>query len=208
MVMIVAMSIVPLGSIGVYVLQPIFLGGLMLGCLRQDQGGDFEFRHLFAGFSHETLRLAAAGGIYLGAFFALGLAAVLAGVLLAFAVGGGFELFRGVIESGDELPPDLAGPLIAVILFVSCLFLAGSLVVVMGLWFAPALIAIHRIDVLQAIKLSFHGCLRNWVPFLVYGLALFVLMLLAMLPLLLGLLVWGPVFSASLYFSYKDIYVR
>jgi uncharacterized membrane protein len=37
-------------------------------------------------------------------------------------------------------------------------------------WFAPALVAIQGATAVQAMKLSFFSCLRNWVPFLVYGL--------------------------------------
>ena len=37
-------------------------------------------------------------------------------------------------------------------------------------WFAPALVALRGATAVEAMKLSFFACLRNWVPFLVYGL--------------------------------------
>ena len=37
-------------------------------------------------------------------------------------------------------------------------------------WFAPALVALRGATAVEAMKLSFFSCLRNWVPFLVYGL--------------------------------------
>ena len=37
-------------------------------------------------------------------------------------------------------------------------------------WFAPALVALRGAPAIEAMKLSFLACLRNWVPFLVYGL--------------------------------------
>jgi uncharacterized membrane protein len=54
---------------------------------------------------------------------------------------------------------------------------------------------------------SFTGCLRNIVPFLVYGVVMLALSLIASIPLGLGWLVLGPVLAASLYTSYKDIYL-
>jgi uncharacterized membrane protein len=56
------------------------------------------------------------------------------------------------------------------------------------------------------MKASFTGCLRNIVPFLVYGVIGFVLMVLASVPVLLGWLVLGPVMVASIYTAYRDIY--
>jgi uncharacterized membrane protein len=58
------------------------------------------------------------------------------------------------------------------------------------------------------MKQSFSGCLKNIVPFLLYGAILLVLSVLASLPLLLGWLVLGPVLAASLYTGYRDIYIK
>jgi uncharacterized membrane protein len=76
----------------------------------------------------------------------------------------------------------------------------------MALWFAPALVALRGVAPVAAIKQSFTGCLRNLIPFLIYGLVMFVLSILATIPLALGWLVLGPVFVASVYVAYRDIY--
>jgi hypothetical protein len=47
----------------------------------------------------------------------------------------------------------------------------------MAYWFAPALVAIDGLPAVQAMTLSFRACLMNILPFLVYGLALFGVML-------------------------------
>ena len=44
------------------------------------------------------------------------------------------------------------------------------------------------------------------VPFLIYGMISAVLLVLAMIPLGLGLLIMIPTMTASLYVSYKDIF--
>jgi uncharacterized membrane protein len=56
------------------------------------------------------------------------------------------------------------------------------------------------------MKESFTGCLKNIVPFLVYGIVAMVLGILASIPMALGWLVLGPVLAASMYTAYRDIY--
>jgi uncharacterized membrane protein len=54
--------------------------------------------------------------------------------------------------------------------------------------------------------MSFHGCLRNVVPFLVYGAIGIVLAILATIPFGLGWFVLAPVTIATVYASYCDIF--
>jgi uncharacterized membrane protein len=77
----------------------------------------------------------------------------------------------------------------------------------MALWFAPALVVFHELGAVEAMKQSFTGCLRNIVPFLVYGVILIVPAFIASIPLGLGWLVLGPVTAASIYTAYRDIYL-
>ena len=55
-------------------------------------------------------------------------------------------------------------------------------------------------------KASFAASMRNIPPMLAYGLAGIVLAILATIPLGLGWFVLGPVFVASVYTSYRDIF--
>jgi uncharacterized membrane protein len=77
----------------------------------------------------------------------------------------------------------------------------------MAVWFAPALVVFQGKSAVDAMKESFSGCMRNVMPFLIYGVVMLVFSVLASIPLLLGWLVLGPVLAASLYTSYKDIYL-
>ena len=79
---------------------------------------------------------------------------------------------------------------------------------VMAVWFAPALVVFHEFGPLAAMKQSFSGCLRNIPAFLVYGLIGMLLAILASIPAMLGWLVLGPVFTGSLYASYRDIFLK
>jgi uncharacterized membrane protein len=85
-------------------------------------------------------------------------------------------------------------------------FLLLYLPLVMAIWFAPALVVLRGVEPLEAMRLSFNGCMRNIVPFLLYGVVGVGLSIVATIPLLLGWLVLGPVTIASLYTSYCDIY--
>ena len=64
----------------------------------------------------------------------------------------------------------------------------------------------HDLDPITAIKASFLACLKNVLPFLVWGIVMFVFSMLATIPLLLGWLLLGPVMMASLYLSYRDAF--
>ena len=56
------------------------------------------------------------------------------------------------------------------------------------------------------MKASFIGSLKNVLPFLLYGIIAMVAGVIASLPVGLGWLVLGPVLTASVYTSYRDIY--
>jgi len=66
----------------------------------------------------------------------------------------------------------------------------------------------HDLGAVEAMKQSFTGCLRNIVPFLVYGIIGFLLAIVASIPLGLGWLVLAPVLAASIYTGYRNIYLR
>jgi uncharacterized membrane protein len=84
--------------------------------------------------------------------------------------------------------------------------LALSIPLVMAYWFAPALVALEGVSAVSAMKLSFVGCLKNVLPFLLYGIIGLVLFILGAIPFGLGLLIILPVMMASIYVSFKDIY--
>jgi uncharacterized membrane protein len=86
--------------------------------------------------------------------------------------------------------------------------MALLLPVVMAVWLAAPLVVFHEQGAVDAMKGSFMGCLKNVLPFLLYGVVMFVFMVIASLPLGLGWLVLGPVLAASIYASYRDIYLK
>lgn len=184
-IIFIAVSLVPLVSIAAPILMPIFIGGMVLACERLERSEDIGIADLFSGFQAAGGELAIVGLIGLGLSFVAAIPAVVL-VFAAVGFGNGF--------SGSMLALGILAAL------------ALSLPIYMALWFAAPLVALQKLRPTRAIGQSFRGCLRNIVPFIIYGAVLMVLGVVATIPALLGWLVLGPVLIASVYTAYRDIF--
>jgi uncharacterized membrane protein len=192
----IAMAFIPiLGSLAAMALAPVFTGGLMIGCRAQEEGGELQIGHLFAGFRERFGTLVSVGLLYLAG-------SVVAALVAGLVTGAGLWNMLG---GGQVDPAAAAGAFMTVLLGV-LVMMALMLPVFMAIWFAPPLVVFHEQGALEAMKNSFAACLRNIVPFLVYGVILFVLAMLASIPFGLGWLVLGPTLVCSLYMAYRDIF--
>lgn len=194
------LNLVPIVSLANMILSPMFFGGLMAGCLALDQGDELRVGHLFEGFSRNAGKLAGVGGLYLVGAIVIGLVVA----ILLFAT-------LGVSGVGAEMDAadqaELATQMGGMVAIIALMVFGLTIPLLMALWFAPALVMLHGLGPLEAMKLSFVGCLRNMLPFLLYGLIALVLTVLAVIPVGLGLLVLGPMITASVYTAYKDIFL-
>jgi uncharacterized membrane protein len=196
----IALAFIPIiGQVIYQVLNPVFAAGFVVACRNMERGGEFELEHLFAGFKNNFSGLAILGGLFL----LLGVAILLVGsiffgasILAAFMAGDPEQAMAAVAASSFTL---MLGVLVCLALFVPILA---------AYWFAPALIVMHGLGPVAAMKASFFGSFRNFVPFLLYGLVMSVLGFLAAIPLGLGLLVWFPLMIASTYAAYRAIFTR
>ena len=188
-----ALNFIPLvGSIAAMVLQPVFVAGLVIATAKMHKGEEPQFADLFAGFQTQFGRLASVGAIYMAATVAIVVVAALVTGLGAFS-----------LASAGAMSPAVAMSLLLAVLIVMALMVP----LLMALWFAVPLVLFHNQGAVEAMKGSFVGCLRNIMPFLVYGVAGFVLAILACIPLMLGWLVLIPVFAATVYTGYRDIFL-
>jgi len=193
-VILVVLAFIPLlGAVATFLIMPVFVGGLLLGCRALEGGGELEVAHLFAGFKAHTGNL-----IVLGALAIAGWIVVMLPVVVIVGAGAFLAALRG----------DAAGvaALGGSFMLAWLVALALSIPIYMALWFAPALVVLREMAPVEAIKESFLGCLKNILPFLVYSIVLMVLGIVAAIPLGLGWLVLGPTLIASVYVSYRDIY--
>ncbi len=193
------MSRVPyVGPLLVQLLSPVLVGGFMIGCKALDSGDDLEIGHLLQGFRSGGAQLITVGGVYLVGSILINKVMVLLG---------GPEMAKLIASGSPEAldPAALAAAKEGILLAVT----VGMLLftpLAMATWFAPALVVFHGIGAMEAMRQSFLGCMLNVGAFLVYGLASFVLTIVALIPLSLGLLVLGPVLIGSFYAGYKDIF--
>lgn len=214
---LVFLNLVPiLGAVMASLCVPALSVGVMNGCRALEREAQNGFGLLYSGFRKNRNALLVLGAIYLA-----GSLAVFAGSAL---VDGGALL--GIMMGGQPPPDDLLqsdqlmlGLQVTLILMVPLL---------MAFWFAPMLVAWEDVSAMKALFFSFVACLRNWRPFVVYGLG--VAFISAILPgIVLGivsalseqlvkmvavavtlplLFVFVPTLFASFYVSYRDVFVR
>lgn len=199
-VVAIVTAILPfIGSLVFQLIQAVIAGGYMAACRSLERGGEFEIEHLLSGFSKRFASLLIVGLIFLVGWLVL--------VLIMFMFVG--MAILGAFMSGDPsaVTAAIMGSLIPMLL--GSLVVLGLMVpLVMAYWFAPALVMIHDMPPVDAMKASFLGCLRNIVPFLVYGLVMFLAAIAAAIPFGLGFLIWVPVAIASTYVAYRQIFTE
>ncbi|MEA3640182.1 MAG: BPSS1780 family membrane protein [Lamprobacter sp.] len=218
-----ALSLVPvIGSLATMILGPIFAGGLMLGAQSQERQGRLRLTAGFDGFSPHGGQLALVGLLYLLGLFV----AVMVAALISMATGVLTVSSMEALSSSDPAVVAAAlGPALGLFLLVVMLTLVPLL---MLYWFAPALVALEGMTAIEAMRMSFNGCWKNLIPFVVYGLALvfilvgaslvlgmlgallaavseslMVVLMLLMIPLML---VFAALVVLSIYSAYRDIF--
>ena len=196
---LIGASLVPiLGFIAQSVLYPVLGAGIALGCDHLRRGQPLEFSHLFAGFSRNNTQLMIVGGIY-----CVGIIIVM---VVAFVPTIGLVGGMAFVGGGD--PDALMAMMGFPILIGFLLYFALLMPLVMAVWFAPSLVILNDVPAVDAMKMSFFGCLKNVLPYLLWSLVVLGLGILATLPLFLGWLVLMPWVAASNYCAYRDIYYR
>ncbi|MEQ8428185.1 MAG: BPSS1780 family membrane protein [Gammaproteobacteria bacterium] len=198
-IIMIVIGVIPLGSLLLYIVYPVFVGGFMLGCKAHAAGQQFEFQHAFAGFSADYLKRL----LLFGVFYAiLNLMMLVVIMLLLFVLLGGLDFFQQMqtVQPGDL--GQFATELSLIVLIASLLFLP----LIMLSWFAPALLVNTDCSPAQAMLLSFKACLYNIPAFTLYGVVIILLGILATIPLGLGFLILMPVMLASVHLAFLDCF--
>jgi len=193
-------GMIPLASLLLQVVLPAFTAGLMLAAHSVQQGNSIHLGYLVAGFKLANAR----------ELFTLGIIALLANiVIMALATfivmlmaGDAMKQLVQTYQPGTIPPPEQMSSLLLYALLLGTL----SIPLLMGLWFAPALISLRRLNARDAFVTSFSACARNMGAFTLYGGALLLLTFLAIIPFGVGLLLLVPVTLISMYTAYRDIF--
>ena len=198
MLIAMAMSLIPLlGKFIFTLISPVFLAGIMLGRKDMEQGKPLEMTHLFVAFRTNSAPLITIGGIYLiGQILIIGLVMLIGGSQMTDM------LLYGKRVDESELMGVMSNMLMS-----SLIALTLSIPLMMASWFSPLLVVFHNVPPIVAMQRSFFACLKNFIPFQVYGITLIVLTILSLMPYGIGLVILIPTIFASIYVSYKDIFL-
>jgi uncharacterized membrane protein len=193
-----------LGNLIAYILFAVFVGGLMLGCEKQRAGRPLEIGDLFSGFQEKAGPLIIVGVLFIAASLVLLLVAAVLFMMFLGSAGILGALMSGNAESLSSL---MGGGTILAVLVIGLVILGLYVPIAMAFWFAPCLVALQNVAPVAALRMSFFACLKNFVPFLLYGVVFLVIIIIAALPFGLGLLVALPLVYASTYAAYRDIFL-
>jgi uncharacterized membrane protein len=196
----IVIGLVPfIGSIAFQILNATISAGFVVACRSLERGGEFELEHLFAGFKTQFGNLVIVGLLLLAGYIV---------IFLVFAGIAGFSILGAILagHSQDAAQAILASAM--TIVLGTLVALALMMPLLAAYWFAPALVVMHGLSPVAAMKASFFACFRNFVPFLVYSIVMMVFAILAVIPFGLGFFVWIPLAIASTYASYRAIFTE
>jgi len=217
MVVNLAVAMIPfVGQLLLSLVSPMIMAGVMVGCQAVQNGEQLDTDHFTAGFKGKTEPLLMLGAFYLGVTILL----VVVAILLVVALVGTAVLLN------PETAAENVGVGMALSIALVMLIMLGLMVpLLMAYWFAVPLIQFHDMNAIEALKHSFKACMKNIMPFLVYGIAMLALYIAASLPLILSIftlgpliilgalvsfgiliLVVSPITFASIYTSYRGVF--
>ncbi len=181
------------------ILMIIFTGGMYIGLQQSANGGKLAVNHLFAGFKQALMPL-----------IIIGVISSLLSLATAWLTGTLTPMPEPVMPDNADMSPEQAMEMAFSGINFSALFLQMLISSLIGLffWFAIPLVALHQVPVLNALKLSFNGALRNIIALIIYLIISFVLSIIGSIPLFLGLLVVMPWLLCSNYIAYRQIFTK
>lgn len=178
----------------------ILLGGMMYAAHLQRQRHALSFSMLFEGVRRHPGNLA-----LIGLFYALPL--VLMHFLTMLALGGqllvslfGWWVGTTIHQLASGLIHFLTG---LGVLWI--LFLMGWGVLLLAMLFAPALAMLDNYSPFDAMQYSLKASLHSLGAIVLLALCLYVLFVIAMIPVGLGVLIYIPVVIGTLYAAYLDV---
>lgn len=198
-VLYMLLGLIPLGGLILAFVAPALCGGYYLALRQADAGVTPGFEHLFRAFTDADLR---------NPMLTLGLVALGAQILMALI---GLAMIGGSIGAMTSFTDMEHGALIGMGgMGVAVLALLANLVIAVAVWlalfFAIPLVMLDGVAPVEALKLSLQANLSNFLPWLVFSLALIPLTVIAMIPFGLGLLVLFPIVGAAIYRAYGQTF--
>lgn len=187
------LSLIPLINIIVpYLLAPVFTAGLIMGAHQIFKGEKLQFNQLFAGFQHpRSGQLFTFGAISIAIYFLMFL------FIIAFI---GFD-FIALAMSGGDPDPEMLASMAGKFLLLIPLGIVAGVIFLLAMWFPPALIAMHDVSAIEALKIGFKGAMKNIGAMIVFLLLLIVLMIVVGILLAIVMAILGFVSEMLIYLA-------
>lgn len=177
------------------VISIIIIGVIILICAAQAQNEDLDFTELWLKLKVQLRPL-----IILSLLFVVGVGIVLIPLLILFG-------FVSVTASLDIEAIKLQEYPMGALIFSAIVSLVLFLLLLMAMWFAPALIILHGLDPKIAMKSSLKGFLANLLPMIAYSLIGGIILLFFLnITLGFGIIVALPWIMMNHYISYRDVW--
>lgn len=189
LVIILVVNFIPVVNFFVGALNVMFMAGVAYMAHLQVNDEPVSLSDLFIGFKHNTGQLILVFLLSLVAMIAVIIVLVIVGVIFGL----GFSSF--MTEQTSVL-------LVAIAVLVAFAFFIP---IYMTMWFSPILVLLHDKPAVDAMKISFEACLRNFIPFFIYGLIMMLLSIVALIPFGLGFFVIVPLVMITCYTGYRQI---
>ena len=194
---VAATNLIPvIGSVLSELISPLMVAGFMAAYRVLDRKEVLQWPHFLAGIQGPWLPLMVIGAVQMLVML------LVAQIMLR--MGFDMQAVMSAAQKSDAVAMQNAMNQAMPALFTGALLLTP---LIMATWFAPALILFGNAQPGQALLISLRAVAKNWLPILVNGLALgVVLFIAALIPMLLGFLVAMPVFFGSVYAGYQGIF--
>ena len=197
-ILYIIVSFIPFVSMLVSLIVPVMTGGLMYACDRQRLDGTIEFGYLFSGFQQKT------GQLMLIGLFQLAIMIVGAIIMVVFVgASAGMAMLSGnesALASGLTAG-SAVGMIVGVLIFFVLMLLYTA-----AAYLAPALVMLHDISAIEALKLGLNAFKKNVLGAILCSILLSILMMISAIPLFLGLLVTVPMMYGTAYATYRDLF--
>lgn len=191
-------NVIPVINFVFAIISFVFIGGIIKGANAQATGKELRFDHLFSAFSTHLMPLIVLFLLYLVAII---IAVIPVGIV--FIVAHVLSSASSINVTVDQISSGTIIALVLASLFAMLLFILLS----MAVWFAPALIVLHDIRPVAAMKMSLKGSLKNIGPLFVFFLVGPLIALLVFICTLgIGMLVLIPIGMITYYTSYRDVW--
>lgn len=193
-VILSVLSLIPIVNFFAGFIGILVMAGVTYVAYQIDMDEPTGFGDFFMGFRHNVGQQLLLAVLYLiGVFITM----MPMGLVMLFG------LTSGMVDgSNPDVFSQTMGLNFALLLLVMMLLIVP---LIMCIWLAPILILFHDVSAFTAMKLSFKACLKNILPFLVLGVLLIFAIIIAIIPLGLGLFALIPVMMITNYTAYKDI---